>query len=377
MGSTYKTLGEVEPRIPIGPETTPGDAGSLYKITQPGSYYLTGNIAGAPGKHGIEVETTGAVTIDLSGFEMVGAVGLGLPATQSGIYVSTVQARLTLRNGTVRGWGEIGVRAITSLGSIIEGVRAEDNVGRGINAADGVVVRNCVAAYNDGGGIYVGAGCTISNCTARGNGNFGINGGTSSVIEVRRLFNTDHGITVASHSLVSRCTSSNNAADGFRFGANNRIIDCIANVNTGAGIHATIGGNDIQGNSVQGNIATGIDADSGGNFIARNTAKGNGTNYVPPGRRRSARSSRRRARSPPPTPGRTFRTDGLPARAGGRAGGHESAFGIDVQGGPDRAGVDGSGPWRARPGRPVGARIVADGRQNLAHHQRRCRFLHR
>jgi len=46
VASTMKTLSEVEPRIAVNSINTPGDADSLFKITQPGSYYLTGNITG-------------------------------------------------------------------------------------------------------------------------------------------------------------------------------------------------------------------------------------------------------------------------------------------------------------------------------------------
>ena len=56
---TMKTLDEVEPRIPIGPLTTPGDAGSVYRISQPGSYYLTGNLVGQANKCGIEIASSG------------------------------------------------------------------------------------------------------------------------------------------------------------------------------------------------------------------------------------------------------------------------------------------------------------------------------
>ncbi|HZW06443.1 MAG TPA: hypothetical protein VFF65_04910, partial [Phycisphaerales bacterium] len=43
VAPTGRTLAEVEPRTPIGPVTTPGDADAVFKITQPGSYYLAGN----------------------------------------------------------------------------------------------------------------------------------------------------------------------------------------------------------------------------------------------------------------------------------------------------------------------------------------------
>ncbi|HRJ49802.1 MAG TPA: hypothetical protein PKU91_04680, partial [Phycisphaerales bacterium] len=71
VAGTYKTLTEVEPRIAINAVNTPGGANSLFRITQPGSYYLTGNITGVIGKHGIEIAASG-VTIDLMGFDLQG-----------------------------------------------------------------------------------------------------------------------------------------------------------------------------------------------------------------------------------------------------------------------------------------------------------------
>src|SRR5438093_7800183 len=72
--STYKTLTEVEPRTAVNAVNTPGDFNSLFKISQPGSYYLTGNITGVASKHGIEIVASG-VTLDLNGFDLLGAPG--------------------------------------------------------------------------------------------------------------------------------------------------------------------------------------------------------------------------------------------------------------------------------------------------------------
>ncbi len=58
--------GEVEPRTAINAANTPGDARSVFKITQPGSYYLTANPVDVSGKHGILVTVPG-VSIDLAG----------------------------------------------------------------------------------------------------------------------------------------------------------------------------------------------------------------------------------------------------------------------------------------------------------------------
>ena len=47
-GDLNPPAGPITPtqRTPIGASTTPGDADSLFRISQPGSYYLTGNITG-------------------------------------------------------------------------------------------------------------------------------------------------------------------------------------------------------------------------------------------------------------------------------------------------------------------------------------------
>src|SRR5437868_7397499 len=65
--SSYKTLTEVEPRTAINAANTPGDSFSVFKITQPGSYYLTSGFAGVTGKTGILI-ASGGVTLDLNGF---------------------------------------------------------------------------------------------------------------------------------------------------------------------------------------------------------------------------------------------------------------------------------------------------------------------
>ncbi|MFN9976214.1 MAG: hypothetical protein ACK58T_40580, partial [Phycisphaerae bacterium] len=73
IASTGKTLTEVEPRIAINSTNTPGSSAtsSIFRITQPGSYYLTGNVVGLAGRHGIEIAAS-SVTLDLGGFTVDG-----------------------------------------------------------------------------------------------------------------------------------------------------------------------------------------------------------------------------------------------------------------------------------------------------------------
>src|SRR5260221_14162402 len=53
-------------RIPIGALNTPGDSTNVYLISQPGAYYLTGNINGVSSKNGLGINSDN-VSVDLNG----------------------------------------------------------------------------------------------------------------------------------------------------------------------------------------------------------------------------------------------------------------------------------------------------------------------
>src|SRR5262245_4148731 len=52
---TMKSLDQVEARTIVNSNNTPGDAFSVFKITNSGAYYLTANITGGLGMHGITI----------------------------------------------------------------------------------------------------------------------------------------------------------------------------------------------------------------------------------------------------------------------------------------------------------------------------------
>jgi hypothetical protein len=135
-----------EPRAAINSTNTPGDADSVFKITQPGSYYLTGNVAGASGFMGIEVAVPSAqVTIDLNGFGVIGVAG-----SLQGIR-NTGSALLSVRNGMVSGWGLDGIRNAV----VVENVRVTGNSGAGISSTVlGTSVTNCLVSGNGSSGAY-------------------------------------------------------------------------------------------------------------------------------------------------------------------------------------------------------------------------------
>ena len=318
--STYKTLTEVEPRIAINATNTPGDADSLFKITQPGSYYLTGNITGVVGKRGIEIAASG-VTIDLMGFDLSGIPGMGafdgVSATVSNL------TNITVRNGSVRAWGDEGVDlgTFSSINSAVIDVRASNNTDNGILTGSFSTITGCTAYQNAGNGISTFSGSTISNCTASQNTANGISALNGSTITGCTAFNntgngistsdactitgctayqnTGNGISTFSGSTISNCTASFNNGNGISAFQGCTISNCTAQFNTrdgirvisdclvlanacsfngnggdGAGIHATGSDNRIEGNNCINNDR-GIDVDAAGNIIIKNTCSGN------------------------------------------------------------------------------------------------------
>src|ERR1051326_7927174 len=97
VSSSYKTLSEVEPRIAINATNTPGDSTCTYLITQPGSYYLTGNVTGASARSGIKIAASD-VTLDLNGFTLTGVSG-----SYVAIGVVGAPANVTVMHGVVTG----------------------------------------------------------------------------------------------------------------------------------------------------------------------------------------------------------------------------------------------------------------------------------
>ncbi|MBL8761890.1 MAG: hypothetical protein JNL50_11375 [Phycisphaerae bacterium] len=236
VASTYKTLTEVEPRIAINASNTPGDADSLYRITQPGSYYLAGNLTGASGKYGIEIAASG-VTLELMGFSLIGVAG-----SKSGIVSFGDQTGIVIRNGQVRGWGQIGVEVGWSAGNIVfptilEGLMASENTDIGIRVGRGCIVRACSARANGSHGLDGDYAAQVIDCQASFNGGNGISlGVNASAIDSTAWGNGMDGFSIGLGTLARGCTSGSNTGSGFRTALSSSIIDCQAYDNLGSGI---------------------------------------------------------------------------------------------------------------------------------------------
>ena len=225
-----KTLEQIEPRIPIDATRTPGDGDATFRITAPGSYYLTKNLTGESGKVGILVAADN-VTIDLNGFTLAGAGnsrGIDTPAGSSG------PENTTVRNGTVTNWG-IGARLRDK--ARVEKVSFLRNVGSGLSCGEAALIVDCVATNNGESGIAAGRSSIIRSTVAHANTLIGIAAGTSSaVINCTANLNGAFGIQAQDHSTVQGCAADGNLSTGINGQHRATIIDCTSTNNGGFGV---------------------------------------------------------------------------------------------------------------------------------------------
>jgi len=221
-GPTMLTLAQIEPRTPI--------ASAGYVIANPGPYYLTANLVGVSGSHGIVI-STGNVTLDLNGFTLQGVSG-----ALNGIYISGGYTNINIRNGIVTGWGVNGVSWNYP----------------NLPSPQNVVLEHLTVSANVSG-IWIAGACTVSDCSVQNNQESGI-------------FEYGNGSRIVSNILVGNNTANLAPYAGIQiYGSNNRIE-----------------GNQISGNGTSG---YGINYSQGGginNFIIRNSVIGLGANnYFP------------------------------------------------------------------------------------------------
>lgn len=227
---TGKTLTSIEPRTEVNSVNTPGDGASVHRIAQPGSYYLSANVLGIAGRHGIVIAASN-VTLDLNGFCINGQANA---ATLNGVDLEGAPTTIVVRNGLVVGWGGNGIDlnvAGASPGKRVESIVARDNLGHGINGQDSVAVIGCTAVGNGGVGIAGSSACTFISCVSRGN-QTGFSGGSAcTVIDCAARVNDENGIVASTGSTVRSCAAQDNGGHGFLIGGASAAHGCTSTEN--------------------------------------------------------------------------------------------------------------------------------------------------
>lgn len=323
--STMKTMTEVEPRISINATNTPGDADSVFRISQPGSYYLTGNVNGIAGKRTIELATNG-VTIDLNGYSLIGVTG-----SLEAIGNDRAIADVSIVNGTITRFPDRGIN-LTSYARV-NGARIErvsfylcgtvglqasmathvdsctfESCPSAMTATTGAIVRNSTFASFDVQGVGVDAGSIVEGCNFQPNseatsiallgagsvrhcsitgGTTGISASANSVIEGNHVRDTyQQAIWGQSGCRIVRNHVTNASGAGIRQDGNyaeisdNTVSGSRFSAANDRGIHifVTATRNLIRGNTIS-DCDVGIEVAAGGNAIYANALTSNSTHF--------------------------------------------------------------------------------------------------
>jgi parallel beta-helix repeat protein len=245
-GVTMKTLDEVQPRTPIS---------SLpFTISQPGSYYLTGNLTGVFSSNGITIDASG-VTLDLMGFSLTGAVGSG-----DAIRVNNFRNEIVIRNGLIQQWSGYGIRAPNSADCQFQDLILFLNGAMGIQAGDGALVSRCTLNAN-GGGISVNQRGQVTGC-----------------IVLQSAASNFPSIEANTASTVRGCTVAVSAGPGIRVHELCHVVGNDVSQGQGIGIYVINSGSRVEDNHVTNN-GVGIQVDSSPNLIIKNSGSGNTVEY--------------------------------------------------------------------------------------------------
>ncbi|HYD01182.1 MAG TPA: right-handed parallel beta-helix repeat-containing protein [Phycisphaerales bacterium] len=306
VAPTMKTLQDAEPRTPLSATNTPGDVASVFVITQPGSYYLTGDVRPTGGRNAIMVNADN-VTIDLRGYALDGSADT--TGFRAGITNSGNRRNLRVFNGTIksfRGYGMIGrfdtssfedmclldsqggqLEILQSSGCTVRNVRTRAVSGEtGIQLGGNSTVEFCTV---EGGGI----GITIQSgvvrgCTVMNPGSVGIYSANGLVVDCAvegansTSSVTNGGITLGTGAKAERCVLRNCQSAGVNLAGRAEVIDCQF-TSCARGVTANLSGRGrIEGNHFSFCTTAAVNLVGTNSIVVGNRFSGNGANIVAP-----------------------------------------------------------------------------------------------
>ncbi len=236
-----KTLDQVEARTPVDAAHTPGDSSSVFIINRSGSYYLTTNVLGVSSKYGIQIFANN-VALDLNGYSLI-----GVSNALDGIVLFNSYTNLTVRNGTISGWGtgNYGIRCL-GQNATLERLNVSGN-NFGLTCVGGSVIRDCVIDGSGRDGLFVqGSGNLIVNNNLSGNNLLSGPGNASiSIVGINNRIEGNHvagngggfGILISAgpytNNFVIRNSVTGNGVNNYSLGTGNIAGPLINNTVSG------------------------------------------------------------------------------------------------------------------------------------------------
>jgi len=240
-----------------------------------GSFYFTQNLIHTDASVSAIQILADNVTIDMMGFTLSGP-GKTSGSGNSGIDIGG-QTNVTIKNGTVRDFGNDGIVEASSNGRShkIVNIKVLNNGSDGIRLF-GInhQIKGCIAEANgltdSGFAIFAERGALLINNSAAENAGNGVAGGIGSMLSGNIASNNHVGLVGSTSTAITNNTAYDNVEYGV-FGAGNNLIkdnnvarNNNSNVTSGAGIRAgsdsRVVGNVLDSNSQNGISVAGSDS---------------------------------------------------------------------------------------------------------------------
>ncbi len=215
-GPVMKSLAQVEPRTILSMTSMP------VTLTQPGSYYLGGNVLATGAASAIVIATNG-VTVDLNGFTLNGAgfAAHGIRGSDS------LLCGVEIRNGFICNWGQDGIYLPQANGGALRDLILDTNTMNGAVMGSNTLVEGCVFLRNGNIGLIVGDGSLVRRCVAYRDSGNGIQGSNRvQIVECIAQANRAIGFACGHGARISTCMAVSNLFDGITVGN-----DCFINRN--------------------------------------------------------------------------------------------------------------------------------------------------
>jgi parallel beta-helix repeat protein len=250
---TGKPLAEIEPRVAVNDENTPGHSTASFIITKAASYYLSGNVGVGSESVGVLIEASN-VTLDLNGFSIIGKDST---TSAAGVAVASGCSDVAVVNGFIAECRHAVLGEEADARMLVRNVHARNTQNEAFFLPQQSVVEDCTLV--DSGGIVVGDHCRVSRCVVLGGGYVGIATGGQCVVEDNQVSQVpQEGISTRTGSIVE----------------GNVVQSCGSGIRVGSGSNTLVRSNDVLNNT-----GIGLRADTAGNTVSGNTVRGNGTNY--------------------------------------------------------------------------------------------------
>ncbi len=244
-----------------------------FAITQPGSYYLTGNLTMTTAAAGIEISAVGSVTLDLNGFTLHGG-GIGT----TGLHL-TSNTPLSVRNGNILGWTGYAIGDSVAASTVLSELTLDSaygvvlgndctvqkctikqtvSFGAALTAVIGLVVSDChISTAANGYGILATTAdirhCTVTELSAV-SGGIGIGLGSRSSITDTQVRGYGTGIQVSADGHLERVTVTG-LETGVSMGNGSSISNCSILAGSPTGSSITVGGNSVvKSTSIAGSV---------------------------------------------------------------------------------------------------------------------------